>query len=151
MYQYYKGLLIREGIEGIAPELLRGLYEKIGWCGKELPQRQNEKFTEALRNSAWGFTVWNKEELVGMVRVVSDKVMVASVQDLMILPEYRRKGLGSFLISLCLQKLPCGNWSARTTPEIYEFYRKCGFSMPDSQNVAMVYDGYMLAGKRGDR
>ena len=77
MYQYYKGLLIREGIEGIAPELLRGLYEKIGWCGKELPQRQNEKFTEALRNSAWGFTVWNKEELVGMVRVVSDKVMVA--------------------------------------------------------------------------
>ena len=92
-----------------------------------------------------------KEKEMGMVRVVSDKVMVASVQDLMILPEYRRKGLGSFLISLCLQKLPCGNWSARTTPENYEFYRKCGFSMPDSQNVTMVYDGYMLAGKRGDR
>lgn len=85
MYQYYKGLLIREGTEGIAPELLRDLYEKIGWSSKELPQRQNEKFTEALRNSAWGFTVWDKEELVGMVRVVSDRVMVASVQNLMIL------------------------------------------------------------------
>ena len=30
MYQYYKGLLIREGTEGIAPELLRGLYEESG-------------------------------------------------------------------------------------------------------------------------
>lgn len=151
MYQYYKGLLIREGTEGIAPELLRSLYEKIGWCSKELPKWQNEKFYEALRNSAWGFTVWDKEELVGMVRVVSDKVMVASVQDLMILPGYRRKGLGSFLVSLCLQKLPCGNWSARTTPENYEFYRRCGFSMADSKNAVMVYDGYMLAGNRGDR
>lgn len=42
MYQYYKGLLIREGTEGIAPEFLRELYEKIGWCGKELPQRRNK-------------------------------------------------------------------------------------------------------------
>ena len=37
MYQYYKGLLIREGIEGIAPELLRGLYEKLAGAAKELP------------------------------------------------------------------------------------------------------------------
>lgn len=151
MYQYYKGLLIREGTEGIEPELLREIYEKIGWCSKELPRLQNEKFTEALRNSAWGFTVWDKEELVGMVRVVSDKVMTASIQDLMILPEYRKRGLGRFLVSICLQKLPCGNWSARTTPENYEFYMKCGFSMPDPHNSALVYDGYILAGKRGDR
>ena len=42
---------------------------------KNFPQRQNEKIhggPSAIRHR--GFTVWNKEELVGMVRVVSDKV-----------------------------------------------------------------------------
>lgn len=34
MYQYYKGLLIREGIEGIAPELLRGRMKKLAGAAK---------------------------------------------------------------------------------------------------------------------
>lgn len=151
MYQYYKGVLIREGTEGVASRQLRELYEKTGWCSPGMPQWQNEKFTVALRNSAWAFTVWDKEILAGMVRVVSDKVMVESLQDLMLLPEYRNKGIGKFLVSLCLQKLPDGEWSARTTPENYDFYIKCGFAMPDSNHAAMEYNGYTLARLRGDR
>lgn len=151
MYQYYKGILIREGTEGIPSQQLRELYEKMGWCSPSMPQWQNEKFSIALRNSAWAFTVWDREMLAGMVRVVSDKVMVASLQDLMLLPEYRGKGLGQFLVKLCRQKLPDGNWSARTTPENYDFYIKCGFSMPDANNATMEYDGYILSKTRGDR
>ncbi|MBE5779117.1 MAG: GNAT family N-acetyltransferase [Clostridiales bacterium] len=145
MYEYYKGLVIREGTGGVDGARLRKLYEAVGWCGSSLPLWQNEKFEIAMKNSAWAFTVWDGEELVGMVRVVSDRVMVASIQDLILLDEYRRMGLGRKLVEKCLAKLPSGNWTARTTPENYSFYEKCGFSMPRENNATMEYDGYRLS------
>ena len=33
MYDYYyKGLIIREGTEGVSGGQLRSLYEAVGWC-----------------------------------------------------------------------------------------------------------------------
>ncbi len=151
MYEYYKGFVIREGNEGISGTILRDLYTEIGWCNPSMPGWLNEKFEIALFNSAWAFTVWNKNELIGFVRVVSDKVMVASIQDLMVKDNYRNKGLGKKLVELCLQKLPCGNWSARTTPEYYKFYEECGFSMPYSDNSTLEYDGFRKARLEGNR
>lgn len=147
MYDYFKGYIIREGNEGIDGAKLRKLYEVVGWCGSNMPAWQNEKFEIAMKNSAWVFTVWDKDELIGMIRVVSDKVMVASIQDLIILEKYRRIGLGKKLVEKCIAKLPCGNWSARTTPENYEFYKKCGFSMPEETNATMEYNGFRMSRK----
>ena len=48
MYQYYKGILIREGTEGIPSQQLRELYEKMDWCSPSMPQWQNEKFSIAF-------------------------------------------------------------------------------------------------------
>ena len=147
MYDYYKGFIIREGTKGIKGAKLRELYEAVGWCSSNLPVWQNEKFEIAMDNSAWAFTVWDNEALIGMVRVVSDKVMVASIQDLIILEQYRHIGLGKKLVEKCIAKLPCGNLSARTTPENYEFYTKCGFAMPQTTNATMEYNGFRLAQK----
>ena len=149
MYDYFKGYLIREGNEGISGAQLRKLYEAVGWCNESLPEWQNEKFEIAMKNSAWSFTVWDDDALIGMVRVVSDKVMVASIQDLIILEKYRKIGLGKRLVEKCIAKLPCGNWSARTTSENYDFYMKCGFSMPQESNATMEYNGFRLS--RNDR
>ena len=152
MYQYYKGYVIREGNEGISGEKLRSLYRQAGWISDELPTWQNEKFEIALRNSAWAFTVWHKEDLIGMVRVVSDKVMVASIQDLMVISEHRKKGIGEKLVSLCLHKLPHGSWSAQTTPENYEFYKNCGFELlEESKGATLVYNGFGIARRDGHR
>jgi Predicted P-loop ATPase fused to an acetyltransferase len=151
MYQYYKGLIIREGTYGISGQTLRKLYLEIGWCNNQLPQWQNEKFEIALHNSAWAFSVWDGEELIGVVRVVSDRIMVASIQDLMVKERYRKQGIGKKLVELSIQKLPCGNWSARTTPEYYKFYGKCGFVMPNANNTSLEYNGYLKARADGDR
>ena len=147
MYDYFKGYLIREGTEGINGAQLRKLYEAVGWCDTSLHEWQNEKFEIAMKNSAWAFTVWDDDALIGMVRVVSDRVMVASMQDLIILEKYRKIGLGKRLVEKCIAKLPCGNWSARTTPENYDFYIKCGFSMPQETNATMEYNGFRLSRK----
>lgn len=151
MYEYFNGMVIREGTEGISGTKLRELYTEIGWCGVSMPEWQNEKFEIALYNSTWAFTVWDNDELIGFVRVVSDKVMIASIQDLMIKEKYRKRGLGKKLVEKCIQKLPCGNWSARTTPEYYDFYRESGFSMPDIDNATLEFDGYKKSRMDGNR
>jgi len=99
----------------------------------------------------WACSVWDGERLVGYVRVVSDKIIVASIHDLMEEKEYRKQGIGKKLIQLCLQKLPHGNWSAKTTTENYKFYEECVFLMPDIQNATMEYDGFIKAKLEGNR
>jgi len=152
MYQYYNGYVIREGNEGISGDQLHPLYEAVEWISPQMPAWQNEKFEFALKNSAWAFTVWHKEDLVGMIRVISDKMMHASIQDLIVLKEHRKKGIGRKLVELCLQKMPHGNWSAQTTPDNYEFYKYCGFAIPnDSQSATLTYNGYFKARLDGHR
>ena len=81
-----------------------------------------------------------------MVRVVSDRVMTATIQDLALKEAYRGKGIGKKLIDLCIQKLPHGNWWVHTTPENYDLYKKCGFELPQvSDSATMAYMGYMKA------
>lgn len=152
MYQYFNGYVIREGSGAVTGEMLRVLYEGVGWVSPELPVWQNEKFEFALKNSAWAFTVWHRNELIGMVRVISDKMMFASIQDLIVLKEHRKKGIGHKLVELCLQKMPHGGWSAQTTPENYNFYKHCGFEMPDcSKSETLTYNGFFKARKDGHR
>lgn len=151
MYQYFNGYIIREGTKGISGLQLRTLYEGVQWVCPELPLWQNEKFEIAFRNSAWAFTVWYQEDLVGMVRVISDKMMAASIHDLIVLKEHRKNGIGRKLVALCLQKLPHGSWFAQTTPENYEFYQLCGFDMPYEDNATLTFNGYLRAKMDGHR
>ena len=78
-------------------------------------------------------------------RVIS--VLAGRSKDLIILENYRKIGLGRKLVEKCIAKLPCGNWSARTTPENYDFYLKCGFSMPEVTNATMEYNGFRMSRK----
>ncbi|MEG0014112.1 MAG: GNAT family N-acetyltransferase [Cellulosilyticaceae bacterium] len=152
MYEYFRGYVIREGNEGIPVDKLRSLYVQTGWVSPTMSSWQNEKFEVALKNSAWAFTVWDKEKLIAMVRVVSDKVMVASIQDLIVREEYRQKGIGTKLISLCMQKMPHGCWSARVNPDIYHIYEEHGFEI-DEQNekTTLIYNGFEKAREDGNR
>lgn len=152
MYQYFKGYVIREGTEGITGDKLRTLYVQTGWISPTMSNWQNEKLEIALKNSAWAFTVWDKEKLIAMVRVVSDKVMVASIQDLIVKEEYRHKGIGSKLISLCLEKLPHGCWSARINTDIYPIYEERGFEIDDqTHKMTLIYNGFDKAKEEGNR
>ena len=152
MYQYHKGFIIREGTEGVPSDLLRELYVSVGWAGSQMPDWHNEKFEIALKTSAWAYTVWDKERLIALVRVVSDKVMIATVQDSIVHPDYQGKGIGSRLVELCLQKLPHGKWFSHTTSNNYEFYRRLGFSfIPEELEATLSYNGYKKAREEGNR
>ncbi|ASF38205.1 N-acetyltransferase [Halobacillus halophilus] len=151
MYQYYNGLVIREGVKGVPGNFVEELFKEAGWV-RETPSWQKEKFTLMFENSTWAFTVWDENRMVGMVRVISDQIMAANIMDLVVSSNYRGKGIGQKLVELCVQKLPHGDWFAHTSSNNFSFYKKCGFEVKDlSQNGTCAYYGYIQARIDGDR
>ncbi|PPA70433.1 GNAT family N-acetyltransferase [Jeotgalibacillus proteolyticus] len=151
MYHYFHNLIIREGTEGVPGSYVEALFEDAGWAGKT-PDWQKEKFSLILQNSTWAFTVWDEEKMIGMVRVISDKIMYANIVDLVVLSEYQGKGIGKKLVELCVQKLPHADWFAHTSAKNFPFYERCGFEVKDlSQNGTCVYYGFRKARRDGHR
>ena len=151
MYQYFNGLVIREGTEGVPARQVEVLFKDSGWA-RDIPSWQKEKYTLIFQNSTWAFTVWDEENMVAMVRVISDKIMAANIMDLAVLSEYRGKGIGKRLVELCVQKLPHGDWFAHTSADNFSFYEKCGFEVKDiKQNGTCAYYGYIKAREDGLR
>jgi ribosomal protein S18 acetylase RimI-like enzyme len=132
MYQYFNGLVIREGTEGVPAEYVESLFEDAGWS----------------RNTP----SWQKEKFSLMIRVISDQITAANILSLVVLSEYRGKGIGKKLVELCVQKLPHGDWFAHTSANNFSFYEKCGFEVKDlSSNGTCAYYGYIQARKDGHR
>ncbi|WP_316569523.1 GNAT family N-acetyltransferase [Neobacillus sp. YIM B06451] len=151
MYQYFNGLVIREGTEGIPAEKVEALFEDAGWA-RNTPNWQKEKFTLIFKNSTWAFTVWDKDDMIGMVRVISDQIMAATIMDLIVHSDYQGRGIGQKLVALCLQKLPHGDWFAHTSANNFPFYEKCGFEVKDpAKNGTCAYYGYIQARIDGHR
>lgn len=151
MYQYFHGFIIREGTEGVPAEQVHQLFLDAGWAGK-VPEWQKEKYTLMFKYSTWAFTVWKEEQMIAMVRVMSDRVMAATIMDLIVHSDFRSKGIGRKLISLCVQKLPHGDWFAHTSADRFSFYEECGFQVSDlTDNGTCVYHGYIQARKDGHR
>ncbi|MBU9719836.1 MULTISPECIES: GNAT family N-acetyltransferase [Bacillaceae] len=151
MYQYFNGLVIREGTEGVPADAVEALFKDAGWS-RTTPNWQKEKFTLIFQNATWAFTVWDDEQMIAMVRVISDQVMAANIMDLVVRSDYRGRGIGQKLVALCVQKLPHGDWFAHTSSNNFPFYEKCGFEVKDiSQNGTCAYYGYIQARKEGHR
>ncbi|MGN0328332.1 MAG: GNAT family N-acetyltransferase [Lachnospira sp.] len=69
------------------------LRKQVGWI--ELSREQAQK---ALDNSVKIFTVFDDDKPVGMGRIVGDRAVISYIQDLIIIPEYQSRHIGSMLI-----------------------------------------------------
>ena len=77
------------------------LYQSVGWTNyTSCP----EMLEEAYKNSLCILGAFEKEKLVGIVRVVGDGISIVFVQDILVLPEYQRQGVGSALMRAVLEK-----------------------------------------------
>ncbi|RTR33085.1 N-acetyltransferase [Robertmurraya yapensis] len=151
MYQYFNGLVIREGTEGIPAKYVEALFEDAGWA-RNTPDWQKEKFSLIFKNSTWAFTVWDQNRMIGMARVISDQIMAANIMDLIVHSDYHGKGVGKKLVELCVQKLPHGDWFAHTSSNNFPFYLKCGFEVDNiTQHGTCSYYGYIQAKRDGHR
>ena len=105
------------------------LTEAVGW-GRE----PDDIIEEMFENTLYSVCAYDGENMIGYARIVGDGILFAYIQDVMVLPGYQGKHVGS-----CLMEYILGEISRRTviSPHIRtylgasegkeDFYRRFGF------------------------
>lgn len=110
-----------------ADEVLR-LYAAVGWTNYT---RRPEMLRRAVEGSLLVLEARHNGRLVGLVRAVGDGASVMYIQDLLVLPEYRRRGLGTRLLRAALESCPDVYQTVLLTDGTAEhaaFYEQAGFT-----------------------
>ncbi|MCL2180087.1 MAG: GNAT family N-acetyltransferase [Treponema sp.] len=114
---------------------LHKLFVAVGWSdGSDSPEMIN-KYNIPFLNSTFVISAWYNKKLVGVVRVLSDKIFRSIIYDLIVDPEFQGNGIGSELIKLCINKYPNSEWLVETKENIAGFYENIGFKMCGKDDV----------------
>ena len=81
---------------------------------------------EAIKNSI-NITAWDKEALVGCVRVLTDGYFFGTITEILVLPKYQNMGIGRELMRLAFDCSPTSLYFG-AQPESEKFYEKLGYS-----------------------
>ena len=124
---------VKEYMDYNEQEIL-SLYESVGWDNyTKNPQMLKEAYLHSLR--IYAAYVDNKP--VGIVRVVGDGSSVVFVQDLLVYPEYQRKGIGTALLKAIMEEYR-GVYQLHlltdNTEKTVAFYKSLGFVMDTDIN-----------------
>ena len=123
-------------------EEIAALYKAGGWWKEEY---KTEDLPHLILGSfAFAVATDNKTgRAIGMGRVIADGVSDGYVQDLVVLPEYRKSGIGTqiiaILVSRCLQSGI--TWIGLIAePDTEKFYSPLGFK-PMERHVPLIFRG----------
>ena len=109
-------------IEDIMP-----LYEDVGWTAYT---QDKDTLERAINNSLKVWTVWDNKKLVGLARVVGDGYTIIYIQDILVLEEYQRKGIGRNLLKAILDE--------------YKFVRQVVLMTDDTEKTISFYESIGL-------
>ena len=117
---------IKEYTEFKADEILQ-LYAQVGWTAytEDLPALEC-----GYKNSLLVLAAYENGELLGIVRVVGDGTTIVFVQDILVRPQFQRRGIGSALLQAVLNRYAGVRQIelfTDDTPETAAFYRSMGF------------------------
>lgn len=88
----------------ILPEQVRKLFRLGGWP-EDIPRFPDDRVRAMLRRSYLVVSAWHRKQLVGLVSVVSDGSISAYIENLMVSPVYRRKGVATAMLKRALAHL----------------------------------------------
>lgn len=104
------------------------LYAAVGWTNYT---QRPEMLRRAFAGSLCTLCAYDGGRIVGLVRAVGDGASVLCVQDLLVLPEYQRRGIGSRMLRELLARYPDVYQTmllTDDTPEHAAFYEHAGFT-----------------------
>lgn len=104
------------------------LYKSVGWTAyTDQPHILKEGFAHSLLILA----AYENDRLLGLLRAVGDGYTVIFVQDILVYPQYQRKGIGSALLQALHRRFCHVRQIELTTDDTLQtaaFYRANGFS-----------------------
>lgn len=92
-------------------------------------KRDPEKLEKAFESSYAVLYAFDKDKLVGMGRALCDGEYQAAIYDMVVLPEYQGKGIGTEIIERLCDQLPVENIILYAVPGRESFYEKCEFKI----------------------
>ncbi len=123
------------------PEEILNLYGSVGWCSYT---NRLDMLEHAFEHSLKILGAHDGEKLVGIIRAVGDGYSVLFIQDILVIPEYQRKGIGTKLLKSILDLYPDVyqiQLVTDNTEKTIAFYKSCGF-LPYSE---IGCEGFMKA------
>lgn len=107
---------------------LAGLYDAVGWSAYT---RDLDTLDRAVRGSSLVVTARRDGRLVGLARVLSDGATIAYLQDVVVLPDEQRGGLGRRLVEEAIAPFASVRQKVLLTddePGQRAFYEALGFA-----------------------
>lgn len=113
---------IQDTCDHVDWEAVRDTFLAVGWPGRETLDIQT-----SFENSFAVVFVYQNGKLIGFGRVISDGVLQAAIYDVVVHPDYQKRGIGRRIVEGLLEKVPHCNVILYASPGKEQFYSKAGF------------------------
>lgn len=112
-------------------DVLLDLYDRVGWTNYT---QRPEMLKKAYENSLLILGAYDGDKLVGIIRTVGDGSSVVFIQDILVYPEYQRKGIGTQLLREVMDRYSSVyqmELMTDNTAKTVSFYQSVGFVKAD--------------------
>ena len=135
---------IKENVNSV--EEFNYLYDAVGWGSYD--EKVSEK---ALANTMYSVSVYDDDKIIGYGRIIGDGICFLYIQDVMVIPKYQNKKIGSQIMNKLLEKI---NQKKLENPyvRVYlgaskgkeKFYERFGFITREEANLGsgMILDEF---------
>lgn len=107
----------------IDKDQLESLFSFVGWQSAKYPNR----LQKAIENNDYVISVWDSNDLVGLLAALSDGYINVFLTYLLIKPEYQKEGIGTKLMNKFLEEFSgFGRRIVTTELDKEKFYNKFG-------------------------
>lgn len=117
-------------------DVLKVLYEDAGWASY---LKNDTAFKDMFTKSLDVLGAYENDELIGLVRVVGDDNHIVYIQDILVLKNHQRQGVGNALINTILNRYSHVRqivlMTDATDAAACKFYQNNGFKTMQEANI----------------
>ena len=73
------------------------LYDSVGWGAYDKAISK-----KSLDNTIYSLSVYDDEKIIGYGRIIGDSICFLYIQDIIVIPEYQSKGIGTMIMNKLL-------------------------------------------------
>ena len=135
---------IKENVNSI--EEFNYLYDAVGWGSYD--EKVSEK---SLANTMYSVSVYDDDKIIGYGRIIGDGICFLYIHDVMVIPKYQNKKIGSQIMNKLLEKVnqikienPYVRVYLGASKGKEKFYERFGFITREDANLGsgMILDGF---------
>ena len=117
------------------------LWEAVWGDGPSLEQTEL-----AMKHTLFRVSIYDKDKIIAMARMIGDMGLNYYIKDVVVKPEYQKKGIGKMLINELMKYI--GENGVKDTnifvelcamPDKISFYEQFGFDANEAQRLKIMY------------